>query len=131
MVDDGVLRIPIQINGGNNLSGVTLKDRELFLDSRYGILYYGSGNSTTPTRLGVQGNDIIKFDLRGDTAVFGGLVSNKVGSLYKLSPVSTLGDYGVQLDKVKLGSLVLANNGNYGNTLPSSGVEGQIFFLIP
>lgn len=130
MTDDGVLRVPIQINGGSSTNGVTLKERELFVHTESGILYYGKSNeSPTPGvsmhSVGIKGADDKLFNFNGSTAVFGGLNAIKQDNgTYKLS-----GNYNVELHGVKHDRLIVTDS--YGSTLPDSGVEGEIFFLIP
>lgn len=123
---DGVLKVPVKINGGPNPPSL-LKERELYVNTEDGILYYGmSGNKVG--KVGVLGSDENLYKFSGNTAKFGGLSATTNGTGYTLK--ATGGNGSVVLDGVKLASLLL-DDSNYGPTLPTDAVEGQLFFYVP
>lgn len=137
MIDDGVLRIPIQLNGKpGSPANMKLLDRELFINNSTGVLYYGDENGKAhiiTVKDYNHGGKLFNFGVDSENkskAVIGGLSISTSGSGYKFQPLQEIGNYNVQFSGIKLGSLVLTS-ANYGSSLPSSGVEGQIFFLIP
>lgn len=145
MSDDGILKIPIQLNGkAGSPTNMKLLDRELFINNSTGVLYYGDkdGNAHIITVKDYNhGGKLFNFGAvpsdkgDGSKAVIGGLAITSNGNggyLFKPWAVDDggVGNYNVQFSGIKLGSLVLTTD-NYGSSLPSSGVEGQIFFLIP
>ena len=154
MNGDGVLKIPLQINGGTVKASelpTGLRDRELFIDTASGMLYYGDekGNSHILTvRDYNHGGKLFNFaSVRGDSGKSGGCAAT-IGGLsitndtttggYTFTPCVEYKDgkkvvdlaYKVKFSGIKLGNLVVTND-NYGNTLPATGEEGQIYFLIP
>ena len=125
---DGVLKVPVRINGGGS-NPTSLKERELYVKTDTGVLYYGkSGNKVG--NVGITGSDANLYSFNGSTAKFGGLSASKEGSVYKLDPTPTVNPYNVIINGVKLGALVL-DNANYGSNLPTNPVEGQVYFYVP
>lgn len=123
---DGVLKVPVRINGGGS-KPTSLKERELYVDTKTGVLYYGKSGDKVGN-VGIVGSDANLYNFNGSTAKFGGLLASKDGNVYKLNPI--VNPYNVILNGVKLGTLVL-DSSNYGSTLPTTGVEGQVFFYVP
>lgn len=122
---DGVLKVPVRINGGGS-KPTSLKERELYVDTKTGVLYYGKGGDKVGN-VGIKGTDVNLYDFNGSIAKFGGLSASKDGSVYKLTPTVP---YNVIINGVKLGALVL-DNANYGSSLPTNPVEGQVYFYVP
>ena len=150
MSDDGVLRIPIQLNGkGGSPSNMKLLDRELFINNSTGVLYYGDadGNAHIITVKDYNhGGKLFNFGAvpgeksDGSKAVLGGLAitTDEDSGGYVFQPWAVddggVGDYNVQFSGIKLGSLVLTK-WNYGDEAMMNNIKnpqkGQIFFLIP
>ena len=143
--NDNILYIPIQINGGNNIPSA-LKDRELFVRFNSnegqidGLLYVGKENSTDgyiPVAVKYaeesgmishpDGNFLLSSDRTGENvhSYIAGFQINQnqlLGSQDETPKISNL-------DLSELHSLNITKD-MYGDTLPSTGTVGQIFFKL-
>lgn len=130
----GTLNVPISINGGGS-TPTTLDDRELFVNTTTKYLYVGLPDKTvTKVNAGTadKANKISKswlnIDVTNDTPVFnvGNLSCN--GSIFTPKSGSTTYEFNKPTftDTQKI---VLSNN-VYGSTLPTTGVQGQLFFKV-
>ena len=152
---DGILNIPIQINGGtqdpDNNQNLTLLERELYVrETSDGYeLYIGTGGST-PTNVGphtavkvltipytqfVQADDNsitignIRFykDPNGETtfSVDGKSITCKKATFYDLNLSRA-----TLVNSTFREKIILTQGQNYGTALPATGEDGQLFFKI-
>ena len=145
------LNVPIQINGNISKDGApntfTLLERELYVD-KSGYLYFGKNNTNnnikckqSDTALNLSGNwayvnnttEEAKFgkvviNNSGDqTHIIGDNTSN-VKKCYIRNFIAT--NFSLQnSDIINLNKLVL-NSSMCGKTLPTTGVDKQVFFLM-
>lgn len=138
---DGILNIPIQINGGTN-SPSDLLERELYVrETQNGYeLYVGTGETAVkilaiPYTQFVQADDNsitignIRFDKdpNGETtfSVDGKSITCKKATFYDLNlSRATL------VNSTFREKIILTQGQNYGTTLPTTGEDGQLFFKI-
>ena len=136
MSDNGVLNVPICINGGDGKPSA-LDERELFLDTTNRYLYAGfkggpevikvkeadKASLVSATDVSIGGKDTTVFNVGNMIYEFGTnrLTRKDTDSQYTI--------HSANLDALQ--KLVLAKNDVvYGTSLPTSGVEGQVFFKI-
>lgn len=128
------LTVPVSINGDTkDPSG--LEERELFLNTSTRYLFAGFDAKNTTGKIKVGFSDEagkitknwLNIDTSSNTPVF------KVGDMtYDGSKFTSATTYTMdKLSVTDLTKLVLKqNSGIYGTDLPSTGVEGQVFFNI-
>lgn len=137
MSDNGILKVPVCINGGETVPSI-LDERELFLDTTKHYLYAGFSKGAVAD-VKVKSADISTQVSSGsvniggkDTTVFN--VGNLMFDFSKDSLTRRDASKSYTIHKADIDALqklVLDNNNAvYGTSLPSSGVEGQVFFKI-
>lgn len=144
---DGILHVPIQINGGEDNPGINeLKERELYINTSDDILQYGKKEE----------NSVKRTNIKVDTSVNSeNIVSSDGGKRFYLKSKSKEGriaDFSIyehelvgrtdeysnypkisntHLNNVRTMVLGYGNGAKmFGTKLPTSGQEGQLFFLI-
>lgn len=137
MANDGILNVPVCINGGETLPSI-LDERELFIDTAKHYLYAGFANGAvsdvkvkeadkaslvSSTNVSIGGKDTTVFNVGNMIYEFG------TNRLTKKDATSQYTIHSANIDALQ--KLVLEKNGVvYGTSLPTSGVEGQVFFKI-
>lgn len=131
-----ILNVPIYINGGEGKPSTKLEERELYLDLNTAHLYAGGVTSDdyTPIRSGYA-DCLLNNNISIDASLDDDASSFKLGSMhYDFSNNKFIGAFpgaysveGANLTNVE--KLVLSNN-CYGDALPPSGEQGQVFFKI-
>ena len=131
-----ILNVPIYINGGDGNPSTKLEERELYLDLTSARLYCGGVHSAdyTPIRAGYSDcllnskiNICASFEDRSSIFALGSMYYDFSNNRFT---GATPGAYSVDGAKLtNINKLVLSSN-CYGDTLPSSGEQGQLFFKI-
>lgn len=128
-----VLNVPIQINGGTSVpttSTLTL-DRELYITSGKD-LYVNTNSSVGKVNCGVSdstrslvNNNTSVFNFDSSRATFSiGYLNFASNTFTSTNNVSFSG-----VSYIDIPRMVLRNT-MYGTSLPSSGTQGQIFFVL-
>lgn len=144
---DGILHVPIQINGDEKNPKINeLKDRELYINKNNDILKYGKDDK----------NSVVPTNVKVDTSVNSENITSSDGgkrfylkskdnegriadfSIYEHELVGRTDEYtnypkisNVHLNNIRTMVLGYGNGAKmFGTKLPSSGQEGQLFFLI-
>lgn len=129
----GVLNVPIQINGGTSVPTTsTLNlDRELYVTDEKDLYVNTSSNvgkvncgiSDQTRRISHSNTSIFDFNVLSTTFSLGYLRYNN--RVFTASGDVTFSGIGIN----NLDSLILSTN-IYGTRLPSSGTNGQVFFVL-
>lgn len=145
-----ILNVPIQINGDlNNINPPSsgLRDRELYI-TKDGYLYFGMDNAPHAAKVlwSPEARDIVgkwcNITNNDEEALFGHITvsgyedrtevigdnAREIKKCYIRNFIAT--NFSLQSsDIIDLNKLVL-NSNMYGKTLPKSGTDGQVFFLV-
>lgn len=132
-----ILKVPIQINGGTKVPD-NLLDRELFIDSE-GYLHCGKG-TTTPIIINANKcNELHNGDvwINGSGATFGSLDITPIGDGSWLIKATNTDEAQSIMQSIDIDDCALTNLNKlqltsdvYGNTPPSTAIDGQVFFKI-
>lgn len=144
---DGILHVPIQINGGEDTPDINeLKERELYINTSDDILQYGKKEENSVKRTNVKvdtsvnSENIVSSD--GGKRFYLKSKSNEGRiadfSIYEHELVGRTDEYSnypkisnTHLNNVRTMVLGYGNGAKmFGTKLPTSGQEGQLFFLI-
>lgn len=131
-----ILNVPIYINGGKENPSTKLEERELYLNLTTSHLYAGGIGSAdyTPIRAGYADcldNTTLYINApKGSTMPTFRMGTMMYNFLQDKFTSTGVGAYSVEnANLLNINKLVLSSN-CYGETLPSSGAQGQLFFKI-
>lgn len=134
-----ILNVPIRINGQDSSSDPipsSLTTRELFVAIN-GDLYTGTGQSrikvncnvsdSTKSIVSTVDSSMLNLSISSSTFSLGGLNYNNSNKTFTSSSVGSTKFSGIGLENIPR---IVLNSQMYGSSLPSSGTQGQLFFLL-
>lgn len=131
-----ILKVPIYINGEKGKPTSKLGERELYLDLDSAHLYAGGIGSTDYSLIRAGYADCLDNTTlyinapKGSTMPTFRMGTMTYNFLQDKFTSTGVGDYSVEnANLLNVNKLVLSSN-CYGDTLPSSGEQGQLFFKI-
>lgn len=135
-MSETILKVPIQINGGEGAPTTKLEDRELYLDLLSGRLYAGGIQLQDFSTIRAGAADrLINSRINIDATLGDSNAKFQLGNMYyDFSNNKFTGTYpgAYSIERAKLTDIqrLVLSSGCYGYSLPSSGEQGQLFFKI-